>query len=109
MTAHELPWIDGPGGTYNFDDEPCTFAEWCALHIYIDKLRVAFTEVGDVEVSTVWLGVWLHNDDRTPLLYETLVFGGALDGQGDRYPNRVAALAGHDQWVAKVKEVNPDD
>ena len=59
--------------------------------------------MNEVRVSTVWIGIWILPEEfGVPMLYETLVFGGPRDGQGERYPNRVAALAGHDRWVAEV-------
>jgi hypothetical protein len=87
------------------DGEPCDRDRWMRLHEDPEKAHVALTRCGAVRVSTVWIGMWLGplEEGRTPLIYETLVSGGPLDGQTGRYPNRVAALAGHDQWVAEVK------
>jgi len=63
---------------------------------------VARTRIDNqTEVSTVFLGL----DHRfgapgAPLLFETLVFGGKLDGEQKRYTSRVEAEAGH---VAMVR------
>jgi hypothetical protein len=54
-------------------------------------------DVGDgVLVSTVFLGLD-HNFKNAgpPVLWETLVMGGALDGKMDRYTSKAAAVAGH--------------
>lgn len=49
-------------------------------------------------VSTVFL-VFAHPPfEPHPMLYETLADGEVVE----RYPNEVAALAGHDRWVAAM-------
>lgn len=66
--------------------------------------RVALTEVGDVSISTVFLGLD-HNFFRSgdPLLFETMVFGGALNEECERYSTWDGALAGHWAMVEQVK------
>jgi hypothetical protein len=39
-----------------------------------------------------------------PVLWETMVFGGKLDQQCERYTSRDLALAGHQDIVNKVRE-----
>jgi hypothetical protein len=60
----------------------------------------------DITVSTVFLGLdhnyTLHGP---PVLWETLVFGGPMDGEMDRYESREAALAGHQAMCLKVRAV----
>jgi hypothetical protein len=94
---------------YDFDGNPIGHDDWARLFADTDRRRVAFTQLGDVEVSTVWLGL----DHRfppplmppgAPLIYETMVFGGDHDEYTERYPNRVAALAGHDRIEAMVRD-----
>jgi hypothetical protein len=66
--------------------------------------RVARTLLGEVEVVTTFLGV-----DQSmvptgpPLLFETLVFGGKVDGVYDRYPTWEAAERGHALMVEFVE------
>lgn len=70
-----------------------------------DYKRVAKTELPDDQgiVSTVWLGID-HSFGYGPLLiFETLVFGGPLDKEMDRYTTEQEALTGHEQMVARVK------
>lgn len=55
-------------------------------------------------VSTVFLGT-NAGLGVTPLLWETLVMGGPLDGEMYRYETRVQAKRGHDEMVAKAKAV----
>jgi hypothetical protein len=61
-------------------------------------------EVGDAEVSTVFLG--LNHDfgwAGVPLLFETMIFGGQWDQYQWRYTLRSEAQAGHDAIVAALR------
>jgi hypothetical protein len=57
------------------------------------------------QVSTVFLGLDHQFGNGPPILWETLVFGGPLDGEMDRYPTREAALAGHQAMCVRVAEL----
>ena len=96
------------GPYFDLDGEPITQTEWIALLGDEHAKRIAWTDLpGDVKVSTIWLGLD-HNFGFTgpPLI---LIFGGPHNGWQVRYPNRVAALAGHDQAVelARAEEHSP--
>lgn len=67
--------------------------------------HIADDMVGEIRVSTVFLGTD-HSflDTETPVLYETMIFGGAHDQYQERYTNKVAALAGHDRAFAFVRD-----
>jgi hypothetical protein len=57
----------------------------------------------DIRVSTVFLGIdHRHFGDGPPILFETMVFGGAHDQSQERYCTRAEALEGHKRWVATV-------
>lgn len=61
--------------------------------------------VGEAMVSTVFLGInhrFIGNGP--PILWETMVFGGTLDGAQQRYESREEALRGHQAWIRKVNE-----
>lgn len=67
---------------------------------------VARTEIAPgIEVSTVFLSMNLAFpwDDR-PLLFETIVFGGRLDGACRRYHTYDEAEAGHQAMVMQVRQ-----
>jgi hypothetical protein len=51
---------------------------WAHWHHTADR-RVAKTQLGDVEISTVFLGTNVSIGEETPLLFETMVFGGERD------------------------------
>lgn len=67
------------------------------------KRTVAHDVVGDARVSTVFLGVD-HNfrGGGFPLLWETMVFGGPLDMEQERYACAGDALLGHAGVLARV-------
>jgi hypothetical protein len=84
-----------------------TWAEWYTPD-NMDKRIVARDRdeapgATDVLISTVFLALD-HNftNDGPPVLWETLVFGGPLDGEMDRYTSRAAALAGHQAMCRRV-------
>jgi hypothetical protein len=64
--------------------------------------RVEKTEVDGVEISTVFLGVD-HGFCGTLSLFETMVFGGPLDGEQARYATWEGAELGHAAMVKRVK------
>lgn len=89
--------------TYDRAGRRMPMSEWEGLHM-TDYRRVGDTTVGDVRVSTIWLGLdHSYTLDGPPLIFETMVFGGHHDMDGERYATEAAALAGHDRWVAAVR------
>jgi hypothetical protein len=65
------------------------------------SVQVAEDRVGDVRVSTIFLGI----DGRVsaePMLFETMVFGGPLDHERRRYTTWDEAEAGHAEVLADV-------
>jgi hypothetical protein len=56
----------------------------------------------DVEVSTIHLVINHRYGDGPPLIFETLVFGGPLDGDGDRWASEAEAIVGHELWVRRA-------
>jgi hypothetical protein len=68
------------------------------------KRHVADDTLGDVRVSTVFLGFDLSfGAAGPPVLFETMVFGGALDGKCERYSTWDEAEVGHEWMLAKVR------
>lgn len=70
--------------------------------------HVAQTEIGDVRVSTVFLGLDHAFGGGRPLLFETMIFGGSEDGYCERYETWDEAEAGHATAVALVSPVEAD-
>jgi len=77
-----------------------TWAKWFETA----DLHVAMDEIGDVRISTVFLGLDHQFGDGPPLLFETLVFGGKLDDEMDRYTTWEEAEKGHAEMVIKVRQ-----
>ncbi len=60
-------------------------------------------KVGQVRVSTVFLGIDHACGDGEPMLFETMVFGGKLDGEMDRCGTWESAEKMHELMCEKVK------
>jgi hypothetical protein len=81
-----------------------TWARWMET---ADR-HVRLTEQDEVTVSTVFLGLdhgW--NDNKPPVLFETMVFINESGGDMERYATWDEAEAGHARWVAKVFKPTP--
>lgn len=65
---------------------------------------VAQDKIGDVKVSTVFLGLDHQWGEGPPLLFETMIFEGPHDGYQERYSTWDEAEAGHKVALSLVKE-----
>lgn len=86
-------------GQYILDDEGnpilCNdLIQWGQWMESADR-TVARDEYNGVQVSTVFLGLDHSFGRGEPVLWETMVFGGPLDQEQQRYTSRVAAVEGH--------------
>ena len=79
-------------------------SEWARWFEGSEDRIVAQDSVGDVKISTVFLGLD-HNFSGTgdPLLFETMVFGGVHDEYTERYTTYDLAKQRHDEVVAFVR------
>jgi len=85
-----------------------TWAKWLNTGNRIVKKDTATVKlrgqpVGEVRVSTVFLGLDHSFGEGPPLLFETMVFGGVLDGEQDRCSTWDAAEKMHDLMCERVK------
>lgn len=100
IDRHEVFWIENETGGV----EPVDMLTWARYYETASR-QVALDKLGERgDVSTVFLG----SDHRfwgegPPLIYETLVFGGPLDGEMERYCTREEAAEGHRRMVDRVK------
>jgi hypothetical protein len=76
--------------------------EW-ATKFDNDTRRVGLFTIGDVMVSTVFLGLDHQYGDGPPLLFETMTFKGQEDIGCERCSTWEQAEAMHARAVAKVK------
>lgn len=81
-----------------------TLQEWAVWFEDLDNRIVAKDELPDkVLVSTVCLGMDRSFGLGVALWFETMVFGGPLDQEQDRYPTWDEAVKGHKAMLAKVR------
>lgn len=85
---------------YDRQGRPITMEQWAELRE--DHLHVAETWVGQLWVSTVWLGMDHGWGDGPPLIFETMVFARRVSYSEFlcfRYSTEAAALVGHQRAV----------
>lgn len=63
---------------------------------------VARANIGDVSISTVFLGID-HGWSGRPVLWETMIFGGEHNNYQKRYHTRTEALMGHKRAFEMVR------
>lgn len=70
------------------------------------KRHVAKDKIGDVDISTVFLGInhRFLGDEGEPILFETMIFGGKHDQYQERYCTSDEAVKGHKKAVRLVKK-----
>jgi len=84
---------------------PCTVEEWAANHIPHKVAHWSMTN-GDVEISTVFLGLNHAFGPGPPLIFETMVFTDIypdIDNDMHRYSTWDQALAGHKEMIERVE------
>lgn len=84
---------------------PCDdLMEWGKHFKDHGKRRVASDQITpDIKVSTVFLGMDHQWGQGPPLLFETMVFGGPMHDETDRYSTWEDAEDGHRRMVERVK------
>lgn len=81
-------------------EDVVTWAKWfekADLHVANDRID------DDTIVSTVFLGLDYSFDVKL-LIFETMVFGGKMDGEMERYSTWDEAVTGHNEMIKRVKE-----
>ena len=81
---------------------PCILNEWIE-NISKDNM-VKKTKIGNVFISTVFLGLNHNYHEGPPILFETMVFGGHCDNLMNRYSTWEEAEKGHDEMIEQVKK-----
>ncbi len=81
---------------------------WGAWKADSDEWRIAESFVGEVRISTVFIA---HNHAFffPPECFETMVFGGVLDLEIDRYETLEGSMLGHERMVGKVRNCKTPD
>ena len=65
--------------------------------------HVGKDKIGDVGISTVFLGMDHGYGGGPPVLWETMIFGGINDQYQERYISKKSAIEGHKRAVEAVK------
>jgi hypothetical protein len=76
------------------------------------RVVAVFEPKDNVLLSTVFLSLDHsvgRSKEKGPVLYESLWFGGPLDGKMRRYHTKAEALEGHAEMVREYDEVTCDD
>lgn len=76
--------------------------EWARFHEDITLRRIGRDKVGDVDVSTVFLGSDHNYTGGPPILFETMVFGGEHDQWCRRWYTYDQAETAHHAVVADI-------
>lgn len=78
---------------------------WAQFFQDFEKRKVAHDKLNNnVEVSTVFLGIDHGFFSPTPILFETMIFGGKFDGYQERYKTYKEAEEGHKKVLQLVRE-----
>ena len=77
------------------------FDKWIQVNPLKKPVKQEF--VDKVYISTVFLGLDHSYGGIVPLLWETMIFEGSLDGYQERYTSYEEALTGHEFAVQMVK------
>lgn len=83
------------------EDDLTKWGEW--FESIGDGRRVERTCIGDVEISTVFLGLDHGYGSGPPMLYETMIFGGEHDSYQERCSTKEQAQAMHKRAVERVQ------
>jgi hypothetical protein len=79
--------------------------KWAEWFEHSGVLRqVALTEVGQLQVSTIFLGFNPNIFSKPALLWETMIFGGKYDHMSAKYTSKESALAGHEAVCKQLQE-----
>lgn len=93
---------------YILDDDnnpiPCEMIEahrWMEEN-FTERCKVKREQWCDCEVSTIFLGIDHNWGNKPPLLFETLVFGGYMDGESDRSESWQEAERSHEAMKKRI-------
>jgi hypothetical protein len=90
----------------NDDKEPveADWEEYCKFLDTLENKIVKQETINNTKISTVFLGQDIGDDSEAPILFETMCFGGALDGDQWRYQTFDEALKGHQEVIEMVTD-----
>lgn len=93
-------YILDENGEPKIEEDLMKWAQWFGSAQRI----IAIDTVDEADVSTVFLALDHSWGSEHPILWESMIFGGALDGTQQRYSSKEEALAGHAELLSWVKQ-----
>lgn len=85
------------------DPVPCPdVVKWAKWFSTTDHRQVLLDKLPTAQVSTIFLGLD-YSLTKPPVLWETKVLGGKLDGEIQRYTSHADAVSGHHSMVERVR------
>ena len=91
---------------HNKQPVPCSLEEW-GMMTREEKI-VAKNWFGEIQVSTVFLGIDHSTGGSLPILFETMIFGGECDGYQERFETWDEAVKGHLEACQLADKVSID-
>lgn len=86
--------------------KPVGLLTWASWFETADR-KVSYTKLPyGVRVSTVFLGIDQSFGGKTPILFETMIFGGKHDEYQERYATWAEAEVGHQEAVKLAQEIS---
>lgn len=98
MTLKRHPYFDQDG-------QPISLRQWADARDDFESRRIAFDVIEgpiSVTVITMWHGVDIYQTDP-PLIFGTLVKGGAMNGHEQEWATKDEALRGHAALVQRLR------
>ena len=92
-------------------EEP-DYTKWSAWFdsAFKDVELIAESRLGGSTVSTRFLALSMTlAKDSPPMVFETMVNGGWLDSERERFSSLLEATAGHESWVQRVKDSDEEN
>jgi len=72
--------------------------------------HIADDTIGEIRISTVFLVINHAMGVRSPVLFETMIFGGPFDQYCERYSTAAEARKGHARVVQCIKDgIDPEE
>ncbi|MEH2034617.1 MAG: hypothetical protein V7K67_34320 [Nostoc sp.] len=89
-----------------------SFTDWFLWAASVgNEMTVMINELNSCIISTRFVGIDLNpgsgNSNSQPMVFETLVMGGALDGKRNFYPTWDEAIKGHLKICTQVFKLTP--
>lgn len=86
-----------------------SFMEWSLWMMSSGNTTVMVNELNDCIISTRFVGIDLNpgnSSNSQPMIFETLVMSGSLDGKKNLYPTWDEAIQGHLKICTQVSKLS---